>query len=552
MFLRKISQIFQNYSKKDILITKALTAILLLSVFVLGIVTLVFNYKIDNKPNEYTEAIISEYEGINPLFPQTNKANDDISYLVFEGLTRYNPETFNFEDNLATYTINQDSTVFTFQLKENLKWSDGTPITIDDVIFTYKTIYQNQSNPNQIIRDYFREIQINNTAENEVQFILPQPNSFFLAQATLPILPRHKHTKIQVDQLSLDSFDKKQLVGSGPFQIQKIEDLKNNTARIVLKPNPYWRKTLPEIEKIEFFINPDINYLLSIQENINAFPDLEPKYEDNLDQKQFEFAQYTKSQYTALFLNTENDILRKQPIRNAIQAATDKSSLQQNFINKKVVSLPIFQFQNITQIPSANLDNVRQTLQDLGYELNGEGYYQDENEVLQFNLTIPAYENNPEKSEEIDKLARFLKTNYQRVGIGLNIQALPDNQFSQTLATKNYDMILLGQDLGKDFDLFPYWHSSQVGEGRYNLSNYQNPITDSLLENIRIENNQEIQKELVSDINSQIYEDTPAIFLYTDIHTFAFDNKVKNRNILTNYSSSPQRFFNIENWSLNN
>jgi peptide/nickel transport system substrate-binding protein len=551
MIFRKLSQIFQSYNKKDILLTKLLAATLTLSVFVLSIVTFVYKYKIDNKPTEYTEGIISEYQGINPLFPQINKANDDISYLVFEGLTRYNPATFQFEDNLATFQINENSTVFTFDLKENLKWSDGEEITIDDILFTYKQIYQNNNFPNQIIANYFQEIQITNTAERQIQFKLPQPNSFFLAQATLPILPSHKHKKTQIEDLTLDYFEKEQLTGSGPFQIKKIESIKNGTTRVLLKPNPHWRKDLPDIKQIEFLINPTPEKLINLQDNINSFPDLNTDSTDQLDQKIFTFQEYTKAQYTALFLNNDNTTLRKQPIRNAIQAATDKSNLQNTFPNKQVVSLPIFQFQNLTQIPNANLENVITSLENLGYSRNSEGIFENENQKLEFTLTAPSYENNQTKSSEIEELANFLKQNYSNVGIKINLQFLPNAQFSQILSTKNYDMILLGQDLGKDFDLFPYWHSSQTGEGRYNLSNYQNPITDALLEKIRTTNNQNEQRSLVEDINNQIYQDTPAIFLYTDIHVFAFDNKVKNRNILTNYSSSPQRFFNIESWSIN-
>lgn len=549
--IRKISQIFQSYSKKDIFITKTLIAVLSLSVFVLFIATTIYNYKIDNKPSEYTEAIISEFEGISPFFPQFNKANDDISYLIYEGLTKYNPETFKFEPNLADFSINEDSTKFTFALKENLKWADGKPITIDDILFTYKNFYQNKDFPNPLIGNYFQEVKAEIVSENQIQFTLPQPNSFFLAQATLPILPRHILNKTVISEQTLDSLPEKNLLGSGPFQVTKIEELKNNTTRVLLKPNEHWHKELPNIKQIEFLINPDVNSLLSIQNQINSFPDINPGYKDDLDQKQYKFTDYTKSQYTALFLNTENSILRKQPIRQAIQAATDKSTLQDRFQNKKVVSLPIFQFQNITSIPNANLQSVKNDLEEQGYTLNGENIYENENEQLRFTLTAPSYNTNPEKSEEIESLAQFLKNNYSQVGIFLDLQFLPDQQFSQAISTKQYDMILLGQDLGKDFDLFPYWHSSQTGEGRYNLSNYQNPITDALLENIRSTNDQDIQRTLIEDINSQISEDTPAIFLYTDIHTFAFDNKVKNRNILTNYSSSPQRFFNIETWSLN-
>lgn len=546
----RISKIFQSYTAKDILITKILAGLLALSVFVLAIFTTIYNFKLENKPQEYSEVIISSYEGINPLFPQTNKANDDISYLIFEGLTRYNPQTFKFEENLATFEINENATIFTYTLKDDLKWADGEPITVDDVLFTYKNIIQHPQFPNQQISNYFKDIQITNTAQNQIQFTLPQPNSFFLTQTTLPILPKHKHRGIDISELSINSFDKDQLLGSGPFQLNKIEEIDNNVTRILLEPNPHWRKKLPNISQIEFFITNNDTTAFKLQSSVNTYSDINPSKTDMLDQKQYQFSEYTKSQYTALFLNTDNQLLRRLPIREAIKNATDKKTLQQNFTDKQVVSLPIFQFQNLDDIPNANLDLVHDKFTELGYELNGEGIYQNGDEQLRFTLVAPQYETNQIKQEEIKKLTNILKQNYLQVGIFIDIKLLPSQQFSDTLYNKNYDMLLLGQDLGKDFDLYPYWHSSQSGEGRYNLSNYSNPLTDALLENIRTTSNQDEQRQLIEDINQQIYQDTPAIFIYSDFHVFAFDNKVKNRNILTNYSSSPQRFFDIENWTI--
>lgn len=550
-FFSQIRKTIQSYSSRDIFITKILAGFLALSVLVLFIATSIYNFKITNKDNEYTEVILSDFEGINPLFPQQNKANDDISYLAFEGLTRYNPETLQFEGNLADYQVNQDATVFTFILKNNLQWQDGEPITIDDVLFTYKNIFQHPQFPNQPIRDYFQNVQIEILAENQIQFKLPQSNAFFLSQTTLPILPKHVHKGIDISDLEVDSFSVKELLGSGPYQIKKIEEIENNLNRVTLKPNKYWRKGEPKIEQIEFLITSDENTAFSLQENVNTYSDLTPEQKSKISSTKFETENYTKSQYTALFLNTNNPTLRKLTIRQAIQGATDKKTIYDNFPDKKIVSLPIFQFQNIGQPGEANLEAVKNNLEDQGYLLNQNGFYQKETEELSFNLIAPLYESNPSKQAEIQKLTGILQNNYQKIGIQITPQLLSDLQFKEALFQKNYDMILIGQDLGKDFDLYPYWHSSQATEGRYNLANYNNPLSDALMENLRSTPDQNLQRQLIDEINQKIYDDSPAIFLYTDIHVFAFDNKVKNRKILSNYSSSPQRFFDIENWTLN-
>src|SRR5690606_4760466 len=62
----------------------------------------------------------------------------------YEPLVRFSPEGCNVVPNIATsWDVNEDSTEFTFHLREGMKWSDGAPVTADDIVFWYEDMALN-------------------------------------------------------------------------------------------------------------------------------------------------------------------------------------------------------------------------------------------------------------------------------------------------------------------------------------------------------------------------------------------------------------------------
>lgn len=544
-----LKQTFKNYSKRDLLLTKILAGVLLLSVFVITIGLSINNYKMSNKSNEYTESLVGDYEGINPIFPQSNKINDQISYLIFEGLTKYNPQKKQIEQNLASFSSNPDSTRYIYNLKSDLQWSDGEALTVDDVLFTYKNIFQHPKFQNDIIRTTFQSIQINQISETEIEFILPNSNSFFPTLTTLPILPKHIHKGIEISELEPNSFTTKELIGNGPYILKKDEELKKGVHRIVLTKNKNYFKKEPNIKTVEFLIYPDITQALESQENINTYANITQTNSDQLEQSKFQFKKFTLPQYTSLFINSSKPILDKKYIRESISKSIDKESLQQSLKDKKIIQNPIFFFsENNYTKPDHNA--IRASIEENGFSINGEGAYQREDEVLIFNLVYPAYEADPDKQEEVKIAVNKIKSNLNQSGIIINSQAIPNQLLNQTILQKEYDLLLFGQDLGIDLDLYQFWHSSQSGQSKLNLSNYQNNVADNIINSLRRETNPETKIDLINQIHQNFQNNYPAVFLYSDYHTFAFDNKVKNRNILEHYSSTSDRFYDIYLWTV--
>lgn len=212
-----------------------------------------------------------------PLSQESNS----VFGLIYEGLTTQNGKG-EIEPALAeSWEFSPDKKRIVFTMRENLKWSDGAPLTVDDVVFTYNDIYFNPKVPT----DYRDILQIGKSRalptvkkvdERRVEFTIPEPFAPFLRYAGgITILPAHAlresiNTKDKNGNLKFLSMwgtdtDPKKIIANGMYMLDSYA----TSERIILKRNPYyWRKDaqgnpLPYIERVvlEIVENTDTAFL---------------------------------------------------------------------------------------------------------------------------------------------------------------------------------------------------------------------------------------------------------------------------------------------------
>jgi peptide/nickel transport system substrate-binding protein len=214
--------------------------------------------------NQLVSAILSDPKTFNPAL---NNESPNIFGYVGEGLITENGKG-EIQPALAqSWTISPDSKSITFTLKPNLKWSDGAPLTIDDVSFTFNEVYFNEEIPTDT-RDILkigkdRKLPtVKKVADNQIQFTTPEPFAPFLRSLGISILPAHKlrstinqkDTKGKPLFLSTWGINTKpaDLVSNGMFTL----DSYTPGERLVFKKNPYyWHKDAddkqqPYIDKV--------------------------------------------------------------------------------------------------------------------------------------------------------------------------------------------------------------------------------------------------------------------------------------------------------------
>jgi peptide/nickel transport system substrate-binding protein len=214
--------------------------------------------------NQLVSAILSDPKTFNAAL--SNESPNIFGY-VGEGLITENGKG-EVEPALAeSWVISPDSKTVTFTLKPNLKWSDGAPLTVDDVAFTFNEVYFNEDIPTDT-RDILKigkdkKLPTLKTIDaNRIEFTTPEPFAPFLRTLGISILPAHKlrSTIKQKDKEGKPKFlttwgintPPKDLVSNGIFTL----DSYTPGERLVFKNNPYyWRKDKqgkqqPYIEKL--------------------------------------------------------------------------------------------------------------------------------------------------------------------------------------------------------------------------------------------------------------------------------------------------------------
>ncbi|MBM0741759.1 ABC transporter substrate-binding protein [Phormidium sp. CLA17] len=185
-----------------------------------------------------------------------------------EGLIAENGKTGKIEPALAeSWEISPDKQRITFTLRNGLKWSDGQPLTVDDVIFTYRDVYLNEKIPTDL-RDLLRIGKsgkfptVRKVDQRRVEFTTPEPFAPFLRVLGMGLLPEHilRESVFTNDDEGKPKFlstwgtntDPQKLVVNGPFMLESYTP----SQRYVFRRNPnYWRKDsqsqpLPHIERI--------------------------------------------------------------------------------------------------------------------------------------------------------------------------------------------------------------------------------------------------------------------------------------------------------------
>jgi len=211
-----------------------------------------------------------EPKTFNPITANEN-SSQEIYRFLFASLLGFDPIKQEIEPGLAeSWTNAPDGKTWTFKLRKNLRWSDGQPITADDVVFTMNDVIYNPKIDN-VTRDALmvggKKFTVTKVDDLTVQVVTPEIYAPFLEGfgAGVPIMPRHVLEKSVADGTFTSAYgaDWKpaDLVSSGPFIIKEYKPAQYT----LLERNPYFFEVdsngqrLPYLDNIIYSVVPDWN-----------------------------------------------------------------------------------------------------------------------------------------------------------------------------------------------------------------------------------------------------------------------------------------------------
>ncbi len=508
----------------------------------------------------YSEALISDKPILmNPLYVDYSQANRDVSALIFSGLVKFDPVKNAFIGDLADLVISADQKEYLFTLKEGIKWHDGQPLKVEDILFTFQLI-QDPQFQNPVIKANFEGVKVERVGDSQIKFTLAAPNSFFISSLNVGILPQHRLSELTVAQLPTADFNLHP-VGSGPFQVDGKIEVSTQDGKQKLKlvrfEDYYGQK--PSLQAIKFVAYPDESTLIAEQNSIDVVAKWNHGVEE-FDQTRFVAESYTLPQYTAIFFNNQNALFKEKKMRVAFLKAINRAELLKQIPLKAPLDSPLFELKNTDLAYQYDLTAAAGALFDAGYtfEKNADGSIKPgqqyrknkKGEELAVTLLARAYDEGTVLAQETSIVVEFLVKSLGDVGVKLEVLLMPEADFLNALASKEYALILTGQSMGYNLDLYPYWHSTQAKVNGLNFAMLKNFAIDQQIEKLRNTFDENEKVERLKKLAKSFSEEVPAVFLYTPKYNFITDQRLKGVN-LQNLAHPADRFAKVESFCLN-
>ncbi|MDP3999576.1 MAG: peptide ABC transporter substrate-binding protein [bacterium] len=495
--------------------------------------------------NQYTEGIVGQPVFINPVLAGNNDADRDLSEILFSNLLALTDR----------YTVSPDGKTWNIILKTDLLWDDGKPLTSDDIIFTIDSIQNPESRSPLFLT--WQGVIADRISELEIEFTLRTPYAFFLDNLkSLKIIPKHIFGIIPTANFRLSDYNLEP-VGSGPYKFVSFQKKKDGfITEYNFEANKNYVSTKPFIQKLNIKFFSDTEELLKAfnTKRIDGFGDLSPKNIEDI-KLNHQIIEINIPRYYAIFFNpNSNEVLKSQAVKSALTLATNKNRIAETALDNKalIVDQPLLPFLPDFQASSAgqkefNLDKANELLDKDQWIKDSEGIREKKSGKavlrLEFDLIVPQI---PFLMETAD----IIKEDWQSIGVKLNPIILnPSDVVNEVIKTRDYQMILFGNILKLNPDVFSFWHSSERFYPGLNLSLYSNKKVDGLLEAVRKNFDEASRKEQIQQLESLIIEDQPAIFLFSPIYLYVGPKTLGGfpEKILTTPSS---RFENINQWYL--
>ncbi|MBO6639046.1 MAG: ABC transporter substrate-binding protein [Roseitalea sp.] len=499
-----------------------------------------FPYANPDAPHDgaITYGVVGTFDSLNPFVLKSMRTtargiwDPEFGNLVFESLmVRSRDEPFTMYGLLAeTIETDDERTWVEFTLNADARWSDGVPVTPEDVIFTYDILTEKGRPP--FNRRMARIERIEKTGERSVKFHLNDEadREFPLLLALTPVLPAHA--------TDVDNFEGATLeppVGSGPYLVESVEP----GARITYRRNPdYWGRDIPAKQGFDNYARITVEYFRDTTARFEAFKkgvfDIYPESDPIKWETAYDFPAVTDGRIVkqafgtgrpqrmlGFFFNTRRDVFADRNVREALAMLFDfewvnanlfsgrytrTGSFWQNSEELSALGRPAGEREQALLAPFADavqpsvmdgsyapvvtdgsgrdravLRRVVQKLGEAGYAIE-DGRMVRDGEQLAFEIllgTVPGASQN-----EIERMALSYQTTAGLIGVDIAVRGVDDAQFQKRRQTWDYDMVAgsLSSSLSPGGEQIWRWGSeSRDPEGTFNYAGAADPAIDTMI-----------------------------------------------------------------------
>lgn len=512
-------------------------------------------------------------EGPKTFNPFNTKDNISamMSEIMYDGLLTTHPVTGQPIPKLAkSFSVNGND--YIIHLRHGIKWSDGKPITADDVVFTWQNIifdgFGNTSTRDSIIIDG-KLPTVKKIDDYTVEFKTPQPFAPFIRMLSTPIAPKHifepavKKGKEYFETFLSTNIDPKILVTSGAFKLKEYVPAQ----RVVFERNPNYyminknNQKLPYLDKLVYLIVGDINNevlkfeggeldTIGLQgANVARFKELEK----HSNFKVYNLGPDTGTMFVSFNLNNRKDKngkyfvdLKKQRwfqdknFRQAVDYAIDRKNMVLNIANG--LAAPLYTAESLNSIYlnknlkpyDRNIEKSKDLLKKSGYWWDKKGHLMDKfGNHVEFNLFTNA------GNTEREAIGVMVKQDLEDLGMKINFKPIEFNSLVNKLVnTSDWDIVIMGltgspiePNGGKNvwmsngtLHMFNQRPAGYTKDDRYSWEKE----LDYLYTQGALATTFEARKKFYDEYQKIVYEEKPFVYIYSPLRITAIRTKFKN------------------------
>ena len=487
----------------------------------------------------YTEATLGEVKTLNPLFANTS-SEKTVSKLLFSSLSQNDYSGHAGYGLAKSIKTIDDGKTWVVKLRDDLKWSDGEPLTNDDVIFTANLIKNPLLNSNY--SSNLSGVSVKENDDKTISFGLSTTNAYFAAALDFPILPKHILEGVAPELILEHNFSSKP-IGSGPYVYNHTQSIGNLGEKAVyFQANEKYYKGRPKIDSfvVHAFLKADDIITAINSGTVTATGELTGEDAKKVNSGNIAKRQSSLNYGVFAFINTET--VSNKAFRQALKQGINVQRIREVLDGEQPLDYPIIESQltagTYPEIPKLDTNTAKKTIKtvldkDPEFKQNG------------LNITTVRSGYLPEVAE---KLAEELRS----LGVTANVVVYDAGQdfLLNTLSQRNYDILVYEIGLGPDPDVFAYYHSTEANMNGHNLSNYKNTVVSDLVLSARSTMNTELRMKKYERFLNYFNEDVPAIGLYQSNLTYFVNKNVQAFSQENHLVTAADRLLDIERWGI--
>jgi len=467
----------------------------------------------------YSEGVLGPLETLNPVFARSS-AEKSASKLLFASLYTHD-ETGNIKGDLAeSVVVNDSETEYTVSMKKGVTWSDGAPLTAEDVIFTVDILRDPTARTNiEGWQSFSVKTELVNATT--VKFTLPGSYAPFISTLTFPILPQHVFAGVKPSEIVEQSFSQSPIT-SGPFAVRMLQDVEVAGDRKIVHmvSNPRYHRGAPKLDRFQLYVygsRDDIEKALRTSEIMAT---LELNYADVQDdiKRTYLSRDYSINDGVFATFNNTSEILKSQPVRQALVSSVDTHKLRQKISRpNEPLGGPLISSRvtgELSEPSVVDTEKARRLLDEDGWKLV-DGVRKKEDSILKINMVTPK---SPGFSQAADELVKIWR---KELGVQVDVRVVdlldPSHDVYQSiLQPRSFDVLVYELELGADPDAnaYAYWHSSQITSSGWNFANYSSAVADDALASGRAKIGTKHRSDRYQAFVRRWLSDAPALALY--------------------------------------